>query len=143
MFEVFRRAIKHNLAALLAGARTHINHAVSRQHNGRVMLNHHQCIASIAQAVHGLSDAVHITRMQANRRLVQHKQRVDQRCTQCRCQVDALDFAARQGTALPVQSEVANADITQVLQARLDFFKQGFERLLFCVVTHRGQREAC
>ncbi len=45
---------------LLAGAWAHVYHAVRRQHDGRVVLHHDQRVASIAQAVHGFDDAVHV-----------------------------------------------------------------------------------
>ena len=76
--QVLRTAIKHNLAALLAGAGAHINHAVRSQHDGRVMLHHHQCVARIAQALHGNDDAVHVPGVQADAGFIQHKQRVNQ-----------------------------------------------------------------
>ena len=64
--QVFRRAVKHNLTAIDAGARAHVDHAVGGQHHSRVVLDHHQRVARINQSAHGLGDAVHITRVQAN-----------------------------------------------------------------------------
>ena len=135
MPEIFGCAVKHNLAALLAGAGAHVYHSVGRQHHGRVVLDHHQGVAGVAQPVHGLGDAAHVARMQADGRLVEHEQRVDQRGAQRRREVDALHLAARQGTALPVQREVADADIRQIPEPGLDFLKQGLQRLLLRVVA--------
>ncbi len=42
------------------------------------MLDHDQCIAVVAQPVHHFDDAVHVARVQANRRFVQYEQGVDQ-----------------------------------------------------------------
>ena len=56
-------AVKHDLAAALARARAHVDHAVGRQHHGRVMLHHHQGVAGVAQALHGHDDAVHVARV--------------------------------------------------------------------------------
>ena len=88
-----RRAVKHNLSAFFAGARTHVDHAVGGHHHGRVVLYHHQRVAGVSQPVHGLGNTVHVARMQANGRLVQHKQGVHQRGAQRRGQVDALHLA--------------------------------------------------
>ena len=88
------RAIKHNLSAFFAGAGAHVDHAVSSHHHGRVVLDHHQRVAGVTQPVHGLGDAVHVARVQADGRLVQHKQGVHQRGAQRRGQVDALHLAA-------------------------------------------------
>ena len=95
------------------------------------MLHHHQGVARIAQAVHGLDDALHIFRVQPNAGLVQHKQGVDQRSSQRRSEVDALHLATRKGAALPVEREVTNAHVIEVAQAGGDFFHQQLERLLF------------
>ncbi len=78
VFQIFRCAVKHYLPALLTGARAHINHAVCSQHHGGVMLDHHQRVACIAQAVHGLCDAVHVAWVQADRGFVEHEQGVNQ-----------------------------------------------------------------
>ena len=73
-----RAAIKHNVAALLARAGAHVDHAICGQHHGGVVLYNHQRVAGISEAVHGLRDAVHVAWVQANAGLVQHKERVDQ-----------------------------------------------------------------
>ena len=118
------------------------------------MLHHHQGVAGIAQAQHGQVDAVHVTRVQANAGLIQHKQGVDQGGAQGRGQVDALHLTATQGAALPVQREVANADLAEVFQAGANFFHQqvqglrihvghihlhGFEELVQFVNGHQHQ----
>ena len=122
-------AVKHNVPAALARAGAHVDHAVGRQHDGGVVLHHHQGVAGVTQALHGHDDAVHVARVQANAGLVQHKQGVDQRGAQRRGEVDALHLAAAQGAALAVEREVANADFAQVFEARGDFFKQQFQGL--------------
>ena len=134
----FGGAVKHNLPALLARAGAHVNHAVCGQHHGRVMLHHHQRIARIAQALHGHDDAVHVPRVQADAGLVQHKQGIHQRSAQCRGQVDALHLPAAERAALPVQREVADADVTQVLEACADFFEQELQRFSFSLRLGRS-----
>ena len=115
------RAVKDDAPAALAGAGAKVQHAVGGQHHRRVVLDHHQRVAGTLQAQHGFGDAVHVARVQADAWLVQHKQRVDQRGAQRRGQVDALHLATRQRAALPVQRQVANADVAQILQPRADF----------------------
>ena len=133
-------AVKHNLAAPLAWAGAHVDHAVGRQHHRRVMLHHHQGVAGVAQPLHGHNDAVHVARVQADAGLVQHKQGVDQRGAQGRGEVDALHLAARQGAALPVQREVADADLAQVLEPGADLVKQQFEGLQLGLGRDHRQR---
>ena len=135
--QIIRRAVKDNTAAFVTRPWPHVDHPVSCQHHCRVMLHHHQGVACIHQPPHGLGDAVHIARMQADGGLVQHKQRVDQRCTQSRCQIDALHFTTRQSAALPIQRQVANSDIAQVFEPGVDFTQQGFDRFGFTCERQR------
>ena len=130
IFQIGRCAVKHHLAAALTRARAHVDNPVRGQHHRRVVFHHHQGVTCVTQAQHGLCDAVHVTRVQTNAGLVQHKQGIDQRCAQCRGQVDALHLAAAQGAALPVQAQIADANIAQVFQARADFIQQQMQRLL-------------
>jgi hypothetical protein len=58
------------------------------------VLDDEQRVAVVAQALHDLDDASHVARMQADRRLVEHEQRIDQRRAERGRQVDALHFAA-------------------------------------------------
>ncbi|MPM35769.1 hypothetical protein SDC9_82363 [bioreactor metagenome] len=127
--QIAHGAVEHNLATALTGRGAHVDHAVGSQHHGRVVLHHHQRVARIAQAQHGFGDAVHVARVQADAGFIEHEQRVHQRRAQRRRQVDALHLATRERAALPVQREVANAHVAQVLQARGNFGVQQLQRL--------------
>ena len=76
--QVRRGTIEHDVAAALAGAGAHVDHAVCGQHDSGVVFHHHQRVARIAQALHGHDDAVHVARMQADAGLVQHEECVHQ-----------------------------------------------------------------
>ena len=127
-------AVKDDLTTALAGAGAHVNHAVGGEHHGRVVFDHDQGVARIAQALHGLGDAVHVARVQADAGFVQHEQGVDQAGTERGGEVDALDFTAAQGAALAVEREVADAHIAQVFEAGGDFFEQQLEGLSLCIL---------
>ena len=127
--QVLRAAVEDDLTAALPRPRPHVDHPVGRQHHGRIVLDHHQRVAGVAQPLHRLDDAMHIARMQSYAGLVEHKQRVHQRGAERRRQVDALHLAARQRPALAVQAEVTDADVAQVAQPGGDFVKQQLERL--------------
>jgi hypothetical protein len=79
---------------VLAGPRAHVDDAVGRQHDLRIVLDHEQRIAIVAQPVHDLDHAAHVARVQSDRRLVEHEQRIDQRRAERRGQVDPLHLAA-------------------------------------------------
>ena len=134
-----RRAVEHDAAAAFAGAGAHVDQAVGGQHHGRVVLDHHQRVAGVAQPVHCQDDAVHVARVQADARLVEHEQGVDQRGAQRRREVDALHLAAAERAALPVERQITQADIAQVAKSRANFVEQQLQR----VVEHRArQRQA-
>ncbi|MBV6474547.1 MAG: hypothetical protein MOGDAGHF_00007 [Rhodocyclaceae bacterium] len=119
-----RSAEEHHLAAALAGARAHVEQAVGFKHDLRVVLDHHQRIAGVAQAAHDADDAAHVARVQADGRLVEHEQGVHQRSAERRGEVDALHLAAGEGARLAVERQVAEADLAEIIQARADLAEQ-------------------
>ena len=143
--ELGGRALEHDLAAVLTGAGPHVDDAVGRQHDLRVVLDDEQRVAVVAQAVHHFDHAAHVARMQADRRLVEHEQRVDQRRAERRRQVDALDFATRQRARLTVERQVPEAHADQEAEPRANLAEQlvrGFvERCGQCDALE--ERQAC
>ena len=103
--------------------------------------DHHQRVAGIAQALHGLDDAVHVARVQSDAGLVEHEHGVDQRGAQRRGQVDALHLAAAERAALAIQRQVADADVAQVFEPRADLVLQQRQRLVGGRSMLEGQRE--
>ncbi len=133
------RAVVDDAAAALAGAGAHVDQAIGGQHHRGIVLDHHQRVAGVAQPLHGLDDAVQVARMQADAGLVEHEQGLGQRGAQRGGQVDALHLAARQGAALAVQRQVAEADVAEVFQARAHLGQQQLERI---VEQRAGQTDA-
>jgi hypothetical protein len=74
------------------GARSHVEQPVGFQHDLRIVLDHHERIARVAQALHHLDHAAHVARVQpiegSSRR---------RGCSRATCrarrEIDALDFA--------------------------------------------------
>ena len=128
----------HDLAAALARAGAQVEQPVRGQHDLRIVFHDHQRVARIAQAMHHLRHALHVARMQADRGLIQHEQRVHQRGAERRRQVDALDFAARQRARLTIEREIAEAHFAQIGEARAYFGEQQVRGL----IQRRGQRQA-
>ena len=65
-FQGVGAAIKNNLPTFFTGARAHVDHPVGGQHDCGVVLDHHQGVARVAQALHGHNNAVHIPGVQAD-----------------------------------------------------------------------------
>ena len=121
-------AEENHFAAALAGPRADVEDAVGGEHDLRVVLDHHQRVAGVAQALHDADHAAHVARVQADRGLVQHEQRVHQRGAERGGEVDALHFAARERARLPVERQVAQADVAEVLEPRADLGEQEIGR---------------
>ena len=138
LLQLVRRAEEHDLAAALARPRSHVEQAVGLQHDLRVVLHHHERVARVAQPLHHADHAAHVARMQADRRLVQHEERVHERGAQRRGEVDALHLAAGERARLAVEGEVAQAHLAHEAKPRVDFLQQQFRRL----VQRGGQRQA-
>ena len=103
--------VEDDLAAVLAGAGPDVEQPVGRLHHLRIVLDHDQRIARIAQPLHDADDSTDIACMQADGGLVQHEQGVDQRGAERRGQIDPLHLAAGQRARLAVEIEVPQADV--------------------------------
>ncbi|OPZ03672.1 MAG: hypothetical protein BWZ09_02302 [Alphaproteobacteria bacterium ADurb.BinA305] len=132
-----RRAARDDVAAALARAGADLEQLVGGDHHLRVVLDHHQRVAGVAQPRHHPEDAADVARMQADRGLVEHEQGIHQRGAERGGQVDALHLAARQRARLAVQRQVAEADVGQVGESAADLA----EHQLGGLVRHAGQRE--
>ena len=88
------------------------------------MLDHHQRISRIAQPFHHVDHAAHVTRMQADRRLVKHEQGIHQRSPERGGQVDALHLATGQRARLPVEGQVTETYRVQEAKPGADFSHQ-------------------
>ena len=98
-------------AAALAGAGAEVENAVGLQHDLRIVLDHHQRVAGVAQPLHHADDALHVARMQADGGLIEHEQRVDERRAERRGEIDPLHLAARERARLPIERQITQTDI--------------------------------
>ena len=122
MPDQFRRtAEEHFLAAQFTGTRAHVENLIGRQHHLRIMFYHNQRIPGVADALQDADHALDVARMQADAGLIQHKQCIDQRGAQRRGEIDTLYLTAAQGARLPVQCQITQAHIHQIIHARADF----------------------
>ena len=124
------RTIKDNLAATLTGAWAHVKQPIRSEHNLWIVLNHYQRIAGISESLHHADDARHITRVQADGRLVENEQGVGQGRAQRGGEVDALHFATGQRARLSIERQIAQADITQIAQPTTHFAEHQLARLI-------------
>ncbi len=111
------RALKHDLAAALAGRRADLDQLVGRAEHRLLVLDDDDRVAAVAEPVDGLDQPVDVARVQSDRRLVQHVQHVDQAGAERGGQRDALGLAAAERARRAIERQVAQADRLQVARA--------------------------
>ena len=115
-----RGPLRDDVAAVLAGARSHVDQMVGGAHRALVVLDHEHGVAEVAKPLERLDQLLVVALMQADRRLVQDVQHADQRRTDLRRQPDPLGLPARQRGRSPVHRQIADADVVQEAQPLLD-----------------------
>src|SRR4051812_9276304 len=111
--------------------RPNIYDLISRAHNARLMLDHNHRISSVTETFENRNESLRVTRMQADTRLIEHKQCVDQTCAQASGETYALGFAAGERAGWAIQREIAEADLHQIGKPRLDLMENQADRIRF------------
>ena len=88
------RALRHDVAAMHAGAGADVEHVVGEPDRVLVMLDHDHGIAEVAQPLQRLQQPRVVALVQADRGLVQHVEHAGQPRADLRGEADALAFAA-------------------------------------------------
>ena len=122
------RAGVHHLAAVLAGAGPELEHEVGLRDGGEVVLDHDHRVAAVAQPAQEGEQPVGVARVQADRRLVEHVERVDQPRAERVGERDALRFAAGEGAGLAVEREIAEADVAEEAEPGVELVEDELRR---------------
>ena len=109
-----------HLAAVLAGARPHVDDVVGRAHGLLVVLDDDHRVAEVAQAQQRVDEAAVVALVQADAGLVEDVEHADERRADLRGEADALRLAAGERGRGALQREVADADVVQEAQALAD-----------------------
>ena len=80
------------------------------------MLHDDQRVPGVFKVFHDRVDAIHVAGVQADRRFIQHEERIDEVSAEGGRQVDALHFAPGKRPALPIQREVPESHVLHQLQ---------------------------
>ena len=94
--DVLGRSLRHDLAAMLASARSHVDHVVGRQDGLGIVLDHDHAVAQVAQVLERGEQPIVVALMKPDRRLVEHIHDAGQSRADLRGEANALRFAARQ-----------------------------------------------
>ena len=78
MQQFTRSACKHDVTALASSIRAYINNVVGLKHHFLVVLNHKDRVAVVAESFKGVDEPLIISLVQADRRLIQYIEHIDQ-----------------------------------------------------------------
>ena len=107
---LLQRAGGGDVAAVDPGARSQVDDVVGAAQGLLVVLHHDQGVAQVPEVEQGLQQALVVTLVQPDGRLVEDVEHSHQGGTDLGGQPDALRFAAGEGGGAPVQGEVLQPD---------------------------------
>ena len=111
---------EQDLAAALAGAGAEVDDVIGLADDLRLVLDDDDGVLLGAQLLEDPHQPLAVARVQADRRLVEDVERVDQRGADRAGQVDARQLAAGERARLAVERQVVEADGEQVAQPVAD-----------------------
>ena len=103
----------HHAPAAVARAGAELEHEVRLPDGGEVVLDDDDGVAGVAQPAEQREQPVGVARVEADGRLVEHVQRVDQPGAERVGERDPLRLAAGQRAGLAVEREIAEPDVAE------------------------------
>ena len=113
-------ALENDVAAQFAGARPEIDDVVRGPHHIRIVFDHDDRVAEIAQFGENANQARRIAAMQTDGGLVENVTCAHQTRTEASSELDALRFASRQRGRKTVQRQILQAHVVQEFEPLLD-----------------------
>ena len=108
---------EHHLAALFARLRPEIDDVIAFLDDLGIVLDDDDGILIGAQAMENLDQTAAVARMQADGRLVEHVERIDQRRADRSGEIDALQLAAGKRARLAIEGQIFQTDADEIAQA--------------------------
>ncbi len=99
-------ALGDDLAAVHAGARTHVDDEVGRAHGVFVVFDDQDRVATVTQALERADEPVVVARVQADARFVQDVERARESRTELCRETDTLGFAAGERVGAAIEREL-------------------------------------
>ncbi len=106
-----RGALGHDVTAVLAGTRAHVDQVIGGPHHVLVVLDDQDGVALVAQPLECPDQLVVVPLVQPDGRLVEDVEHAHQAGPDLRRQADALRLAARERAGGTVEGQVADADV--------------------------------
>ena len=112
-----RRALRDDLAAVLAGARAEVDDVVGGADRALVVLDHDHGVAEVAQPLEGVDQLGVVALVEPDRGLVEDVEDAHQRRADLGGEPDPLRLAAGERRRRPLERQVADPDAVQEAQA--------------------------
>src|SRR5262245_35461367 len=108
-----------------ARPRSKVDQLIGIAHHLLIVLNDNHGVARVAQTVQGGNEAIIVTLVQSDGRLIEHVAHTDYSGTDVRSQPNTLRFDSGQRCGRSIQSEIAESDTVQEVQSILNSVKNG------------------
>ncbi len=122
---LLRRALRHQLAAMLARPRPQIEQPIGGAHRVLIMLHHQHGVAQVAHSLQGVDEPGVVALVQADARLVEHVEDAHELTADLRRQSNALRLAAAQGAGHAVERQVVEADVDHEVEPLANLLQDG------------------
>ena len=126
--EPFHGALEYDRASAGAGAWPEVDHWSAIDDRLRLVLDHQDRVALVAQAQQQVVHALDVVRVQADRRLVEDVGDVGERRSEVPDHLRALGLAAGERARRAVEPEVAEADLDEGVERLLQRVEQRRDR---------------
>ena len=128
--DVVDRALRHDVAAVDAGAGADVEHVVGGADRVLVVLDHDHGVAEVAQPLQRFEEPRVVALVQPDRRLVEHVEHAGEAGADLRGEPDALALAARQRAGGAREREIFEPDIDQEFQPLADLLEHAHRDLV-------------
>ena len=88
-------ALDHQLAARTPGARPEVDHVIRLRDDLRCVLDDHERVAVVADRAQHVDQPIHVSRVETDRRLVEHIEGARKAPAQSRRELDPLGLSSR------------------------------------------------
>ena len=137
-----RPAIDH-CPTVLAGTGTNIDDPVAGANGVFVVLDHQHRVAQISEPHKRLDEAMVVSLVQANGRLIEHVQRAHKTGADLAGKANALRFSTSKGARRARQRQIVEADIEQETEAGVDLFHDALGNHAISLAELEAHQELC
>ncbi len=119
-------AFVDDASAQFAGGWSNVQNVIGRAHHLGVVFDDEHGVADVAQVLQQTNQTIVVSRMQTDRRFVEHVERAHEGRAEIGCELNTLRFAARKRRSKPIERQVVETDFHEKTQPAADFEQDSF-----------------